>query len=213
MMLSDNANPLTMFRINRVTPFKLPSFLGVLGPMRLEFFIGQYSGYEFMFTPSGLVGQYGESLQPQPTVNGERFSFRPTPSFEFGLSRTTDYGGPGYPLTWHTFLRSIYSRTETVPGAADKPGSRRSGLDFSYRFRGLTFYADAMTEHDNISPLVGPDVAAWLEESTFPSCRSYRRWTFAPRAYTQIPRSGEMLPTVTFITTRPGSLALRIQAI
>ena len=67
------------------------------------------------------------------------------------MSRTTDYGGPEYPLTWHTFLRSVLSRTETIPGAADKPESRRSGLDFSYRFRGLTFYAEAMTERDGES--------------------------------------------------------------
>ena len=44
MMLSDNAVPLNMFRINRVTPFKLPSVLGWLGPLRLEFFLGQLSG-------------------------------------------------------------------------------------------------------------------------------------------------------------------------
>ena len=69
-MLSDNADPLTMFRVNRVTPFKLPSFLGVLGPMRVEFFIGQYSGYEFMFTPSGLVGQYG--AVPTPAADCSR---------------------------------------------------------------------------------------------------------------------------------------------
>ena len=163
MMLSDNADPLTMFRVNRITPFKLPSIFGFLGPMRVEFFLGQYSGYEFMFTPGGLVGQYGQSLHPQPIVHGERFSFKPTPNFEFGMSRTTDYGGPGYPLTWHTFLRSVFSTDQTLPGAPNKPGSRRSGLDFSYRIRnGLTFYADGFTEHDTISPLVGPDVAAWL---------------------------------------------------
>jgi membrane-associated phospholipid phosphatase len=57
MMISDNADPLLMFRINRVTPFKLPSILSVLGPVRVEFFIGQYSGYQFMFTPAGLLGQ------------------------------------------------------------------------------------------------------------------------------------------------------------
>jgi membrane-associated phospholipid phosphatase len=163
IMLSDNADPLTMFRINRVVPFTLPSFLRVFGPMRVEFFIGQYSGYEFMFTPLGLVGQYGQSLNPQPIVHGERFSFKPTRSFEFGMSRTTDYGGPGYPLTWHTFIRSVFSTDQTNPGAANKPGSRRSGLDFNYRIQnGLTFYADAFTEHDTISPIVGPDVAAWL---------------------------------------------------
>ena len=163
MMLSDNADPLTMFRVNRATPFRLPSFLGFLGPMRVEFFIGQYSGYELMFTPLGLVGQYGQSLHPQPIVHGERVSFKPTTNFEVGLSRTTDYGGPGYPLTWHTFLRSVFSTGNTNPGQADKPGSRRSGLDFSYRIKNsLMLYADGFTEHDAISPVVAPDVAAWL---------------------------------------------------
>jgi membrane-associated phospholipid phosphatase len=163
MLLSNNADPLTMFRINRITPFKLPWIFGLLGPMRVEFFLGQYSDYQFMFTPLGLVGQYGLSLHPEPIVHGERFSFRPTRNFEFGMSRTTDYGGPGYPLTWHTFLRSVYSTDNTNPGHPDKPGSRRSGLDFSYRIRNaLTLYADGFTEHDAISPLVAPDVAAWL---------------------------------------------------
>jgi membrane-associated phospholipid phosphatase len=165
MMMSDNADPLTMFRIDRVKPLKLPSIFGLLGPMKVEFFLGQYSGYEFMFTPTGLVGQYGQSLHPQPIIHGERFSFKPTPNFEFGLSRTTDYGGPGYPLTMHTFLRSVFSTTLTIPGAPNKPGSRRSGLDFSYRiprWGGLTFYADGFTEHDTFSPIAGPDVAAWL---------------------------------------------------
>ena len=120
MMFSDNADPLTMFRVNRVTPFKLPSFLGVLGPMRVEFFLGQYSGYEFMFTPSGLWSvSTAQSLHPQPIVHGERFSFKPTPNFEFGMSRTTDYGGPGYPLTWHTFLQ------ERVFDRSDSPGRAR----------------------------------------------------------------------------------------
>jgi len=194
MMLSDNPAPLTMFRVNRVTPFQLPSFLGVLGPMRLEFFIGQYSGYQFMFTPSGLVGQYGESLDPQPIVHGERFSFKPTPNFEFGMSRTTDYGGPGYPLTWHRFLRSVFSTDQTIPGAADKPGSRRSGLDFSYRFRhGLTFYADGMTEHDTISPIVGPDVAAWLGGIYIPKLPMIPKMDFrAEGVYTDPPIGGNV---------------------
>ena len=161
MMLSDAADPLTMFRVNRVKPLSL----GFLGEVRSEFFIGQYSGYEFMYTPLGLVGQYGQSLNPQPIVHGERFSWKPTRNFEFGLSRTTDYGGPGYPLTLHSFLRSVFSTTITPVGAANKPGSHRSGLDFSYRFprlHGLTFYADGFTEHDTFSPIAGPDVAAWL---------------------------------------------------
>ena len=166
MMLGDNADPLTMFRVNRVTPFRLPSFLSVLGPMRVEFFIGQYSGYDFMLTPRGLVGQFGTPLHPQPIVHGERISFKPSPSFEIGLSRTTDYGGPGYPLTWHNFLRSVFSTGNALPGNPNKPGARRSGMDFSYRIpglrNGLTLYADGFVQHNEITPIVGPDVAAWL---------------------------------------------------
>jgi membrane-associated phospholipid phosphatase len=194
MMLSDNADPMTMFHINRITPLKLPSFLGALGPMRVEFFVGQYSGYQFMFTPLGLVGQYGASLDPQPILHGERFSFKPTPSFEFGMSRTTDYGGPGYPLTWHTFLRSVFSTDQTIPGAANKPGSRRSGLDFSYRFRNaLMFYADGMTEHDTTSPIVGPDVAAWLGGIYIPKLPLISKMDFRVEgAYTDPPIGGNV---------------------
>lgn len=201
VMLSDNADPLTMFRINRVTPFLLPSFLHYLGPMRIEFFIGQYSGYEFMFTPARqcsqppcLIGQYGDSLNPQPIVHGERFSFKPTANFEFGLSRTTDYGGSGYPLTWHNFLRSVFSTSVQTPGAADKTGSHRSGLDFSYRIRnGLTFYADGMTEHDNVSPLIGPDVAAWLGGFYIPRLPKLPKVDFrAEGVYTDPPIGGNV---------------------
>jgi membrane-associated phospholipid phosphatase len=166
MMFSDNAAPIRMFRLNRVTPFTLPSVLGLLGPMRLEGFIGQYSGYEFIDAPSGLIGQYGQSLNPQPIVHGERISFKPTSNLEIGLSRTTDYGGPGYPLTLHTFLRSLFSTGNTFAGNPNKPGARRSGVDFSYRIPGLrdgmTLYAEGLAEHDEITPIIGPDVAAWL---------------------------------------------------
>jgi membrane-associated phospholipid phosphatase len=194
MMLSDNAEPLTMFRVSRVTPFKLPSVFGALGPMRVEFFIGQYSGYQFMFTPAGLVGQFGQSLHPQPIVHGERFSFKPSPNFEFGLSRTTDYGGPEYPLTWHTFLRSVFSTDQTIPGAANKPGSRRSGVDFSYRIRNaMTFYADGFTEHDTISPIVGPDVAAWLGGIYIPRLPKLPKMDFrAEGVYTDPPIGGNV---------------------
>jgi membrane-associated phospholipid phosphatase len=166
MMFSDNAAPIRMFRIDRVTPFKLPSILGLLGPMRLEAFFGQYSGYEFVYAPAGLVGEYGQALHPQPIVHGERISFKPTSNLEIGLSRTTDYGGPGYPVTLHSVLRSLFSTGNTLAGNSDKPGARRSGLDFSYHIPGLrngmTFYAEGLAEHNEITPILGPDVAAWL---------------------------------------------------
>ena len=195
LMFSDNAVPLRMFRINRVSPFTLPSFLGLLGPMRLEAFIGQFSGYEFVFTPTGLVGQYGQSLNPQPIIHGERLSFKPTSNLEIGLSRTTDYGGPGYPLTLHTFLRSVFSTGNTNPGTPNKPGSRRSGLDFSYRIPGLrdgmTFYAEGLAEHDEITPILGPDVAAWLAGIYIPRLPKIPKLDFRVEGgYTDPPNSG-----------------------
>ena len=67
MMFSDNATPLNMFRINRVSPFKLPSILGWLGPMRFECFLGQISGRQFVFqTDTGIVGQFGNAISRQP---------------------------------------------------------------------------------------------------------------------------------------------------
>jgi Capsule assembly protein Wzi/PAP2 superfamily len=195
MMFSDNAAPIRMFRLNRVTPFRLPSFLGVLGPMRVEAFIGQYSGYEFVFAPSGLVGQYGQSLNPQPIVHGERISFKPTSNLEIGLSRTTDYGGPGYPLTLHTFLRSLFSAGNTLAGNPNKPGARRSGMDFSYRIPGLrngmTFYAEGLAEHNEITPILGPDVAAWLAGIYVPRLPRIPKLDFRVEGgYTDPPYSG-----------------------
>jgi hypothetical protein len=164
MMFSDNAEPVNMFRINRVTPLKLPSILGWLGPMRTEFFLGQFTGHELVFSPLGLVGQFGQSLNRQPFVHGQKVNFKPTRNFEFGVSRTTVYGGPGYPFTWHTFSRSLLSGGNTVAGNPDKPGDRRSGVDFSYRLPGLrdwlTFYGDGFTE-DQYSPIGYADRSIW----------------------------------------------------
>jgi hypothetical protein len=112
----------------------------------------------------GFVGQFGQSLNPQPFIHGQKLNFKPTRNFEFGLSRTTVYGGPGYPFTWHTFLRSMFSTGNAGAGSPDKPGDRRSGVDFSYRLPGLrnwlTFYGDGFTE-DQFSPIGYPDRSIW----------------------------------------------------
>jgi membrane-associated phospholipid phosphatase len=174
MTLSNNAQPINMFRISRTAPLKLPSILGWLGPVRTEFFLGQLAGYEFIFSPSGLNGQYGQSLSSQPFIHGQKLSFKPTRNFEFGFFRTTIFGGEGYPLTWHTFVRSLASPGNTHAGASNKPGKRTSGLDLSYRLPGLrnwlTFYADGLA-YDEFSPIAYADRSAWragLYLSQFP---------------------------------------------
>lgn len=172
MMLSDNAEPLTMLRISRVTPFKLPSIFGLMGPIRTEFFVGQLSGQQFVYgAPTGLLGKWDQPLSDQPMIHGEKISFKPTPNLEFGVSETALFAGEGVPLTPKTLLRSLFSFGNGTPGCYEisvvcprlDPGDRRSGFDMTYRLPGLrnwvTFYTDSFTD-DQISPLAYFDRSA-----------------------------------------------------
>jgi hypothetical protein len=147
-----------MFRVNRISPFKLPSFLGWLGPMRIEWFIGQLSGHYFVFQQdTGIVGQFGSPLGRQPFIQGARFSLKPTPNFELGFSATSVFAGGPTPLTFHTFVKSYsIGNGNAIPGSSSDPGDRRSGLDFSLRVPGLrnwlTIYTEAFVE-DEFSPI------------------------------------------------------------
>ena len=165
MALTDNAQPIDMFRVNRVSPFRLPSVLGYLGSLRLDFFLGRMTGQEFINNSPvvGTVaqGQYGKNLNPQPFLSGARISFKFTENFEFSMSKTTIYGGPGNPLTWKTFLQSSLSLHE----ANHEPlGDGRSVADFSYRIpklrNWLTLFGEGFSE-DEISPLNTPQKSVW----------------------------------------------------
>jgi hypothetical protein len=147
--ISDNAEPMYMFRMARVTPFKLPWIFEHLGPMRTDFFFGKLSGNQF---------------PPRPLLHGEKISFKPTPNLEFGVSRTAEFGGLGRALTPAAILNSYFSPKESSRfGPNDNPGKRGAGFDFSYRIPGLrnwlTLYDDAFA-NDDPSPLAAPRRAA-----------------------------------------------------
>jgi len=191
MLFSNNALPIRMFRINRITPLHLPSFLHWLGPMRTELFFGQLTGGQFLLSPSGLMGQYGQSLDPQPFIHGQMISFKPTPNFEFAFFRTTIYGGPGYPLTFHHLISSLFTTGNEFAGGVSKPGDRRSGLSFSYRLprlrNWLTLYSDGFTD-DEFSPIAYVSLSSWhagLYLSHFP--RVSRLDLRAEGVYTDVP--------------------------
>jgi len=145
-----------MIRLNNVSPTKIPLLSKLVGPMRYEMFLGQTDGYNFILSPRGLNGPH---LGTQPFVQGQRFSFKPTPNFEFGFSRTAVFGGTGYPLTSRYFFLDTFSLGNTGQGAPNKPGDRRSGFDLTYRippFRDwLSFYVDEFSE-DEITPVFIP---------------------------------------------------------
>ena len=156
-LFTDNIEPLNnMFRIDRVRPFELPWVFHYLGQIRLQAFLGQLSGHQFLNNnfqgTGGFVGQYGRSLHQQPFLDGAKISFKVTENFEFGMSKITLYGGPGNPLTFKTLFQGalgIHSHGGAV-------GDGRSGADFSYRIpklrNWLSFYGEVMSE-DQPSPI------------------------------------------------------------
>jgi membrane-associated phospholipid phosphatase len=199
---SNNSEPINMFRVNRTTPLKLPSILGWLGPLRTEFFLGQLAGQEFILSPNGFMGQFGQSLSPQPYINGQKISFKPTRNFEFGFFRTTIFGGPGYPLTFRTLGRSLFSTTNENAGVATKPGNRTSGLDFSYRLprlrSWLSFYGDGYTD-DQFSPIAYADRSAWHAGLYFSHLPALPKLDLRVEgAYTDVPGGGGSIAPGTF---------------
>src|SRR5262249_12676121 len=77
MLFSNNAQSIPMLRYDRVSPFKLPGFLGALGPMRVQFFIGRLSGQQFVRLPDGTaVGEAGVSLSNQPYIHGIKWTLK-----------------------------------------------------------------------------------------------------------------------------------------
>ena len=164
MLFSNNAESIPMLRYDRVSPFKLPGFLGALGPMRVQFFIGRLSGQQFAQSGNNTIpGQAGVSLSDQPFIHGMKWTLKPSPNLELGFSRTVIFGGPGFPVTWASFWRSIFS-TESGNFRNNDPGDRRAAFDFSYRMPGirdwLTLYCDSFAD-DEAFPPAYPTHSAW----------------------------------------------------
>jgi hypothetical protein len=159
-LMSNNAAPFPMVKIDDVVPHEIPEISRILGPFRTEFFIGQLSGqhWEYCIVPScrsypGYPNVVGPNITPQPFIHGDKISFQPTPNFEFGMGVTAVFGGPGLPVTFHNFLRTYYAHSST---ATNDPGKRISQADFTYRIPGLrnwlTVYMDSLVV-DEISPI------------------------------------------------------------
>lgn len=153
LMFSDNALPFYSLRWTQVSPFKLPSFLGLLGPVRTDIFIGKLEGHHF---------------PGNPYISAQKISFKPTENLELGFSKISVFAGGGTPLTWRNFYKGAFSLDDgsgrvnlNAPGL--DAGDRRGGFDFSYRIPGLrnwlTIYSDSLVD-DDPSPLAAPRRAA-----------------------------------------------------
>jgi Capsule assembly protein Wzi/PAP2 superfamily len=197
IMWSDNAAPIDIIRLNRVTPWTIPWVSRFLGPLRLEMFFGQVAGQHFTGGPDfATSGSFDVEYQPQPYINGQRFSFKPTRNFEFGFSRTGIQGGPGIPLTFGVLGHSIFTASSALPGSPQDPGDRRSGMDWSYRLPKLrdwvTFYGDAFAE-DQPSPIAYWDRSAFRAGLYFSHLPKLSRLDLRMEGvYTDIPAGGAL---------------------
>jgi len=139
LVLSDNAEPMYMFRMRPMEAVDLPSILHWLGPMKGDFFFGKLSG---------------NSYPPRPLIHGLKLTAKTTHYLEASLLATTEFGGVGRPLTLDAILHSFFSTksSDSYPVNAS-PGKRTIGADFSYAFPHLRdvlqFYANGLLPEDN----------------------------------------------------------------
>ena len=74
----NNTSPFLALRLQNIHPTLLPGFLRYLGQFRYQGFFGQLDG---------------DRYNSHPWIDGQIFSFKPLPNFEFGFTHTIDFGG------------------------------------------------------------------------------------------------------------------------
>lgn len=149
LLLSNNAEAIPMLRLERISPLKLPSVLGLLGPMSVSGFIGRLGGHRYLRLGPDFV-LYGDGIHqvdPQPYIWGANIAFKPTSNLELGFSLTAVIAGHGRPLTLKTFLHSFSQHGNAQPV---DPGDRGPAMSASYRLpklrNSVLVYADAFSE-------------------------------------------------------------------
>lgn len=112
ILLSNNAEPLTMVRITNPQPVLLPWIFKYLGPFRFVFFVTRLEE---------------ERTIPEPYLWGMRLNFKPHPYIEIGLQRTALLGGEGRDKSISTWWNSFTGKGENETGSG--AGDQRAGGD------------------------------------------------------------------------------------
>lgn len=149
---STNAEPIYMFRINRVEPLYIPFLSRIIGPIRYDNYFGDLKGH----------------IDPnKPWVFGNKISIHPFKDLEVGFSRSCEFAGKGYsPLTFGTFWNCFSSAGDFLQAGQRRydVGDRRGNFDFRWRLpflqKTVTIYTDSLAD-DDPSPLANPGRSGW----------------------------------------------------
>ncbi|MFY9906967.1 MAG: capsule assembly Wzi family protein [Terriglobales bacterium] len=137
LILSDNIDPFYMVRLTQTRPMDLPSFFGLLGPMRLETFMGREKGHP---------------ISGRPFIYGQKVIVKPFQSLEFAYARTTTIGGTFDPLNTRLFFESYFGRVDKKERSA--PGDSHTSVDWTWHLPHLqdrvVFYGEMESDDDPI---------------------------------------------------------------
>ncbi len=112
ILLSNNAEPLTMVRLTNAEPVLLPWIFRPLGLFRFTYFVSQLEE---------------DRDVPEAILWGLRLNFKPSPYLELGLHRTALMGGEGRSEDTRTWWKSFTGKGENDPD--EEAGDQRAGYD------------------------------------------------------------------------------------
>jgi hypothetical protein len=169
LSVSSNAPALDMVKLASDAPFRLPWFLGGLGPTRASFF----------FADLGERQNF-----PGAKLTGYKISFAPGPRIEFGLSALNQMGGRGAPSA--SFGERLMDLVPIIDplfiGTRDiQISNKMAGMDVRVRFpskRGLEWYLDGMFDDFDHRRIWGSlrDDAGWITGVNIPRLSSDGRF-------------------------------------
>jgi hypothetical protein len=150
LIWSDNSEPVDMVRLVNSEAERLPGFLKYLGPARLDQFFGRLGGHDFI---------------PRPFIYGNKISFKPIPTLEFGYGRTVTIGGKGGDaLTPGNFFDSFVGHPSAHTVDHSVPGDSHASFDWTFNVPKvrdyLVFYGEWYADDDS-TPFQSPQRTAF----------------------------------------------------
>ena len=137
LLLSNNAAPFTMVRINNAEPVILPWIFRHLGLFRFTFFVTSL--------------EKNRADVSEPYLWGMRLNFKPHANIEIGLQKTAMLGGRGRPDDLNAWLKSFGALDEHEAGES---GDQRAGYDVKltlpFRVQPFQIYTEGAAE-DSVS--------------------------------------------------------------